>query len=89
MLVSFIALAIALITQLLSRTHPNDLEGNIFKVISRACLVISLIVAPWSLKLLIGVTVLLIPSCVLRKHRGLTQCSQQCIARSDCAHPHD
>jgi hypothetical protein len=89
MLVSFIVLAIALFTQTLSRTHVSDRERNIFTFISRACLIFSLVIAPWSLKFLILATVLLIPSCTQGDSNGQPHCSQQCIARSTCSHSHD
>jgi hypothetical protein len=88
MLVSLIALAIALVTQWLSRVHTDNLGQNTFTLISRACLIFSLVVAPWSLKCLIVATVFLLPRCLRSNSNELPQCSQQCIARSSCPHPH-
>jgi len=89
MLTSFIALAIALFTQTLSRSHINHRERNTFTFISRTSLVISLVIAPWSLKALIVAVIFLVPSCFRGESDGLSRCSQHCIARSNCSHPHD
>jgi len=88
MLVSFIALMLALLAQTISRAHTDDLERSTFTLISRTCLVISLVVAPWVFKFLIVVTVLVLPSCFRNSSSGLSHCSRRCVARSTCLHPH-
>jgi hypothetical protein len=89
MLVSSIALMFALFTQTLSRAYVDHRERNTFIFISRACLMISLVIAPWSLKCLIVATVLVIPGCLRSDSAELSHCSRNCIARSHCSHPHN
>jgi hypothetical protein len=89
MLVSFIALLLALFTQTLSRAYVDDRERNTLTFISRACLMISLVIAPWSLKCLIVATVLVIPGCLRSDSTELSHCSRKCIARSNCLHSHN
>jgi len=89
MLASCIGRLLALFTQTLSGAHVDDRRRNSFSFISRTCLMISLVIAPWSLKCLIVATVLVIPSCLRSDSNELSDCDRNCIARSTCLHPHN
>ncbi|GEM_PF-5482782 len=88
MLIAVLALMLALFTQSIGSAHTNDQKRNILTFVSRVCLTISLVLAPWSLKFLIVAAVFFIPNCTWTSSNGTFHCSQQCIARSNCSHPH-
>jgi hypothetical protein len=88
LLLSFAALTVGLISQYTSRIHTDDVERMAFVLASRSCLVISLILAPWIIKVLILAAVFVIPTCVRGDNGGFLRCSEHCIARSTCSHPH-
>lgn len=89
MLFACVTLAIALLSLSLQRAHPNELDQMFLTLLSRCCLVASLVVAPWSFKLLILAVVFLYPRCLQGNPQGQSRCPRHCIARSTCLHPQD
>ncbi|MGB8702386.1 MAG: hypothetical protein WCD18_23460 [Thermosynechococcaceae cyanobacterium] len=55
--------------------------------LSRVCLTLSVIIAPWFLKGLILVTVLVIPTCLQWHSTAQPRCSRLCAARANCPFP--
>lgn len=78
------ALGFAIAALVLNRSVAHAASSPILMLLSRACLTVSVILAPWLLKGIIVGTVLVMPSCLRWQSTEHTHCSRLCVARANC-----
>ena len=86
MVVTMTALTLSITTLAISR---KLISGNLrmpIVIVSRFYLLLSLVYAPWLVKLLILAAILVMPVCTQRYGIRQGRCSRQCIVRSQCPH---
>ena len=88
MLIAMMTLTIAIATLLISRSLSDEIIRLPIILVSRFCLFLSLVYAPWFIKLLILAVILVMPVCTQRYGLRQGRCSRQCIVRFQCPHPH-
>jgi hypothetical protein len=84
MLVAMIALTLAMATLSISSRLIDQTLRLPVVIVSRLCLGLSLVCAPWVIKLLILVAILVMPVCTQRHGMRQGRCSRQCIVRFQC-----
>ncbi len=78
---SLLALGLAIANFYLSRKVVDDIDQVLVVLVALICLLLSLCFAPWQLKLLILLALLVFPG---RRRSCTPACAQLCVAQKRC-----
>ncbi|MGF1499614.1 MAG: hypothetical protein ACFB8W_22735 [Elainellaceae cyanobacterium] len=84
LLISLTAFFLAIATIQYIKVVNDDVGKLLGGLTALVCLVISLACAPWGLKLLLLLALLVVPTCSKGKPNGTLPCPRICIARGRC-----
>ncbi|UIE38052.1 hypothetical protein [Leptodesmis sichuanensis] len=88
MLYSCVALLLGITTLYWSRSIADEATRIVTGIVSRFSLFLSLVYAPWPIKMLIAIAILVFPFCTQRYNIRYGLCSHRCMIRASCPHVH-
>ncbi|MEM7772153.1 MAG: hypothetical protein AAGA75_01395 [Cyanobacteria bacterium P01_E01_bin.6] len=87
MLLSLLILGGAIASFRITQRIHDEIVKIVGGLIGLGCLVASLMLAPWILKLVIVILLVTLPTCIYRKVNHAVVCPKLCVARGRCHTP--